>query len=73
MSNRTPQKKPVRKKKKMNKKKVFLLLLIAIVLAIVIALAGYVFILCSWQKALKENANKFVMSQASIIYDVDKN
>ncbi|MEO3944540.1 PBP1A family penicillin-binding protein [Gorillibacterium sp. CAU 1737] len=73
MSNRTPQKKPVRKKKKMNKKKVFLLLLIAAALAIVIALAGYVFILYSGQKALKENENKFVMSQASIIYDVDKN
>ncbi|WP_438432911.1 PBP1A family penicillin-binding protein [Gorillibacterium sp. sgz500922] len=74
MSNRTPQKRqPVKKKKRLSKKKVFTALIITAALAIVVGLAGYVFILYSGQKQLKENENKFVMAQASTIYDVEGN
>jgi len=61
------------KKKRLNKKKIFTATLITAALAIVVGLAGYVFILYSGQKQLKENENKFVMSQASTIYDAKGN
>ncbi|MBC8079480.1 MAG: PBP1A family penicillin-binding protein [Gorillibacterium sp.] len=67
-----PAKKSV-KKKRFNRKKVMILMMIAVAFAIVIALSGYVAILFNGQKQLKANENKFVMDQASTIYDVNGN
>jgi penicillin-binding protein 2A len=66
-----PQAKKKTKKKRTNRKKVLILLLVAAAVAIIIALAGYVVILFNGQKLLIANENKFVMDQASTIYDVD--
>ncbi|RAV20541.1 transglycosylase domain-containing protein [Paenibacillus contaminans] len=72
MSN--TEKKPAvkkKKKKKFNGKKLLVWMLAASAFAVVLAFAGYLFIIANGQNELAEGADKFNMDEAAHVYDVN--
>ncbi|MCQ6560184.1 transglycosylase domain-containing protein [Paenibacillus mendelii] len=70
---RTTKKKPAGKgkKKKMNGKKFMVWLFFTAAFAVVCGIIGYLLIILNGERILTENQDKFVMEEASTIYDAD--